>query len=252
MVDAHGTPVRTLAAASRRAPGKLRFRWDGRDDDGTVVPDGTYRLRLYLARGRRTIVVPKGIQVDTEAPTAELVSIAPRRISPDGDGRADSAAVVFRSSEPARPRVLVDGSFAFAGDTSAAGTGTVIWGGTVDGRQLRAGLYLVAVEAQDVAGNISEPTEGIAVHIRYIELGVPIIRAPRGGFLHVRVLTDAQRFDWTFFRRGHANRPLALGTATPGAVVLRLPPRIRTGRYVLRVSANRHSDRAEVLVRPRR
>lgn len=248
IVDSDGKRVRVLAEASRRDAGRVVFRWDGRDDDGAVLADGGYRLRLYLARGQRTIVIPKVVRVDTRPPEVELVSVAPRRLSPDGDGRADTAAVVYRSSERARPLVSVGGDLALAGPARAHGTATVVWDGTVAEKPLGPGLYPVTVQAEDAAGNVSEPSESIAVHIRYIEL-VPAFVEPRRGVLHVRVLTDARGYEWKLFRRGRAARPVAFGgPLKPGAAALRLPPSIHKGRYVLRVSANRHSDSARVIV----
>ena len=38
-----------------------RYRWNGRDDDGTIVPDGPYRLRVALRDQGRA---PHGAQDD--------------------------------------------------------------------------------------------------------------------------------------------------------------------------------------------
>ena len=169
IVDADGDPVRTLASGSRRVPGRLVLRWNGRNDAGAVVPEGAYQLRVHLADERRTIVIPNRVRVDTTPPTVALVSLAPRLLSPDGDGRSDAARAVFRSSERARPLVLVDGALAARGRVRAGGTSAVAWRGTKDGRPLPAGLYGVALQARDRAGNLSEPTPATAVTIRYIE-----------------------------------------------------------------------------------
>lgn len=250
MVDDDGDPVRTLADDSRRDPGRILLRWDGRDDEGAVVPDGTYRLRVHLADDRRTIIAPNRVRVDTEPPAVELVSLAPRRLSPDGDSRADAAVIVFRVSERARPLVLVDGSVALVGKPSGPGSAELVWQGTNHGRPLPEGAYLVALEARDAAGNLSTATESLPVRVRYIDLAASILRTRRGGFLRFRVLTDARHFEWKLFRRG--GRTLGLGgPSEPGRVVLALLPNIRTGRYVLRVTANDHHDDALVIVRAR-
>lgn len=68
VLDADDDFVRTLLTESRRSPGRIVLRWDGRDDGGTVVPDGRYRLRVHLARAGRTIVVPKVVRVESGRP----------------------------------------------------------------------------------------------------------------------------------------------------------------------------------------
>jgi FlgD Ig-like domain len=253
IVDADGAPVRTLVSGSRRVPGRLLFLWNGRSDADAVVPDGEYRLRVHFADERRTIVIPNVIRVDTLAPTVELVRLSPQRLSPDGDGRRDRARVEFRLSEPARPLLLVDGAVAVEGRRHAAGTAELAWPETAYGSRLQAGLYGLALQAQDRAGNVSAPTDTSIVHIRYIELARATLQTRRSGVLRFRVLTDARRFRWTLLGRGgKANRPLLTGTATRAHLMLRLPKRIRPGRYVLRVTAQGHGDQAAVIVRARR
>jgi FlgD Ig-like domain len=253
IVDSDGTAVRTLASGSRHAPGRLVFRWDGRNDEGVVVPDGPYRLRIRFARERRTILVPNVLRVDTVPPAVELLSLVPRVLSPDGDRRRDAARVAFSLGERARPLLFVDGREAFRARVHAAADGAFRWPGTAAGRSLPAGRYLVTLRARDRAGNVSAPTPGSAVAIRYIELAADSLRTRRGGVLRFRVLTDARPFQWTLSRRGAtAQHPLLGGTASAADVTVLLPRRIRPGRYVLRVAANDHGDKAAVVVRARR
>lgn len=161
ILDADGDPVRTVAAGARAAAGRNVFRWDGRNDAGAVVPDGAYRLRLRFADAGRTILIPDVIRVDTVPPKAELVSLAPRRISPDGS----RTRIVLRLSERARTLVLANGELVFRGAFRDAGTVTLVWDGTARGRPLSPGRYVVTLEARDPAGNISAPTEGITVRV---------------------------------------------------------------------------------------
>ena len=47
VVDSEGNEVRRIVDERMLAgDAKHRFDWDGRDDDGNVVPDGTYRMRV--------------------------------------------------------------------------------------------------------------------------------------------------------------------------------------------------------------
>jgi hypothetical protein len=235
---------------SRRGRGRVVFRWGGRDDAGALVPEGAYRLQVRLAEQRRTIVIPNRVRVDTTAPTVALLGVAPRRLSPDGDGRNDIARVTFRLSELARPRLLVDGAVAARGRVRAAGTRALAWPGTKAGKPLPAGLYAVSLQARDRAGNLSEPTPATAVTVRYIEVAGDTLTARRGGVLRFQVLTDAMPFRWAL-SAADARRPLLRRTAGTATVVARLPLRIRPGRYVLRVAASGHRDEAAVVVRAR-
>lgn len=161
MVDADGNSVRTLVSAEPRAPGRTVFRWDGRDDQGAVVPDGTYRLRLHFAKADRTIVIPNTVRVDTRAPTIELVSLEPRRL----ELGAESATIVERVSERARPILLANGEVVLRGVVGEPGRTTFTWDGTAGGEPLSPGRYALTLEAQDPAGNVSAPTQDVAVRI---------------------------------------------------------------------------------------
>lgn len=63
--DESGEAVRTLAADRRFPEGTVRLSWDGRDDSGLIVPDGTYRIRVRLRDEGRTIELPADMTVDT-------------------------------------------------------------------------------------------------------------------------------------------------------------------------------------------
>lgn len=251
VVDADGDPVRTLAEGTRRPPGWVMLRWDGRTDDGAVALDGAYRLRVHFPEEDRTITDPKTLRLDSRAPEIQLVSMAPRELSPDGDAMHDAAAIVWRSDEAARPLVLVDGEVAFRGRMTDAGTAAVTWDGTAHGTALAGGRYLVAVAARDAAGNVSAPTAPVMVLIRYIDVRESVVRA-RDGFVRIHVQTDAARYDLEIFRPGRPGQPLVLaGPNEPGPTLVRLAPNMRPGRYVLRVTANGHHDDVSVVVRKR-
>ena len=64
VVDEDGQEVRILAQDKRWSRGRVRVDWDGRDDEGDIVPVGPYRLRVQLERARRTITIPKEVLVD--------------------------------------------------------------------------------------------------------------------------------------------------------------------------------------------
>jgi hypothetical protein len=201
ILNADGDRVRTLSVAEQHDRGPVVVDWDGRDDEGALVPDGFYRLRVYLADDRRTIVIPDRVRVDTQPPELELVSIAPRRISPGGDGTNDTAKISFHLDERARPLVLVDGARAFAGTVTRAGSGEVVWDGTADGEPLAVGRYLVSLEARDRAGNVSNTTDAVAVRIRYGEPTASAFGGRPGNLVSFHVRTHAEHLHGNLFRR---------------------------------------------------
>jgi hypothetical protein len=165
VVDQDGEAIRTLAENSRYAAGRIVFRWNGEDDTGHVVPDGSYRLRMHFDAERRTIVIPNVVHVDTEAPSVELLSVTPAELSA-APGQ-DTAQVVFRLSESARPLLLLDGALAVRGKPRRPGKHTLLWEAAApDGRPLKSGRYVLTLQAQDPAGNLSLPTQGFEIVLR--------------------------------------------------------------------------------------
>jgi flagellar hook assembly protein FlgD len=63
-------PVRTLLDGALRASGRETLSWDGTNDQGRVVPDGDYRLRVELAAPDRTITIPTDVQVESSTDAA--------------------------------------------------------------------------------------------------------------------------------------------------------------------------------------
>jgi hypothetical protein len=237
----HGQKVvRTLIFGRRFSRGWHSFTWNGRDDFGAFVPQGTYRPKVHLVGQHRTIVLPNDLLVDRTAPAITRVSFEPLTISPDGDGRTDQVVVTYRTSEPAHGLLLVN-STQVVRTRSQKTSNSLIWYGKLDGGSAPAGVYRLALAAEDRAGNVSRPTRAVSVLVRYITLARATIRAkPRGQF-DVRVATDARSFRWRFAGRA--------GTARPGVLVLHAPK--RPGRYHLFVDERGHGARAVVLVRRR-
>jgi flagellar hook capping protein FlgD len=237
IVNGNGQVVRTLARSRRARPGAQQFVWDGRDQAGRVVPDGTYRPRVHLAREHRTIVLPNPIRSDATKPLIRLDSVAPPVFSPDGDFQREYVRLRYRTSERARAILYVNGDrWGTVHDYVRAGK--LDWGGRAV-RRLPAGLYRVRLRAQDLAGNVGPPTRALVVRIRYIQVRPHVVRVRAGTRFSVRVGTDAVRYTWHIGSRGKKARGHVL-TIRAG----------EPGRYVLRVAANGHVARIVVLVRP--
>jgi hypothetical protein len=241
IVSGADEPVRTLVDGRRyRARSAVNVKWDGRDDDGQIVPDGSYRPRLTLESGARSFVLRNPIRLDTRPPKITVTRVSPKVFSPDGDGRNDLVTVRYRVDEPAHGILRVDG-VRHVYTLFKPLEGALVWNGKRKGsrRPLPAGVYRLVAAAADEAGNVGKAPASF-VTIRYISLArttIPVAGQTRFG---VRVSTDAKSFRWRFAGR--------TGIGTPGLLVLRAPD---AGRYLLFVQANGHGARARVVVHPR-
>lgn len=241
VVDAHGRTVSTLVEREQRPAGPVTVRWDGRGDDGSVVPEGTYKPRVHLADQRRTIELPNPMRVDTTPPEVLEVTARPLTFSPDGDGRRDKVAVRYRLGEKARAGLYVGAELRVTRRRRLL-AGKVDWHGLQGARGLPAGRYELSLVAVDPAGNRSPAAGPVAVTIRYIELSRKAIHVSAGRRFSVRVFTDAASFSWRLGRAG--------GRSAPGVLVVRAPQ--RPGRYALVVEANERRARANVTVEAQR
>ena len=232
--------IRTLVAGRRVGKGSVHLTWNGRDDSGFVVREGTYQPRVHLDARHRTILLPNAIRVDLTPPRVKKVAASPTEISPDGDGRRDRVTLRYELSERAHAILLVDGQRAVY-TRGQLPRSSVIWNGRLDGKPLPPGVHVLRLAAQDTAGNSSSEGGPIRVRIRYIELARSSIRVKTGTRFGVRVTTDASGFSWRLAARS--------GTAKPGLLVLRAPD--KPGRLRLVVEERGHTAAATVVVERR-
>ena len=68
VLDGEGRIVRRLVDGEGQRRGSHVLTWDGRDDAGTRLPDGTYRLALRATGGDRRLSETAMITLDSVAP----------------------------------------------------------------------------------------------------------------------------------------------------------------------------------------
>ncbi|TMM23890.1 MAG: hypothetical protein E6F94_10370 [Actinobacteria bacterium] len=236
IVDSSDHVVRALVPSHHVRPGPQQLKWNGRDDSGSPVPDGTYKPRVHLAGEHRTILLPNSILVDTKVPHISLVRTSLQIVSPDGDAVHDYLTVFFHTSEPARAVLYANGRKVVKLKSFTAHS--LKWGQR-NGMPTKPGVYRLRLGAYDEAGNLGPRTRVFTVGIRYIELGRHVIRARAGGKLVARVSTDAHSYNWRIGpRHGRvSSRRLVLAAGAPG-------------NYRLVVSERGHTARALVVVSP--
>ena len=239
IANADGDPVRRLAADDPRPPGAARFVWDGRGDDGAVLRDGLYRVRVHLEGADRTFDLPNRIRLDATPPTIALVSAKPRTFSPDGDGRSDKIAIRYRLDEPAFVSLYVDG-IRRVRVRGAELSRKFDWYGRIRGRTTPR-RYRLALVARDLAGNASPPTQTFTVRLRFVDLMPRRIVVRAGTRFRIGVDTDARTVAWRLGDHRGVSRPRRLAVRAPR----------RAGVYTFFVRAGSHAARARVVVQPR-
>jgi FlgD Ig-like domain len=161
VVDEDGDRVRVLESGVPHPAGRVMFSWDGRDDAGRVVSDGAYRVRVRLLDERRTIAIPVDMNVDTTAPRVRLLGVSPTVVEYEGDLR-----VRYRSNEPGRTILSVDGTDLPRGARRDAGRRLLVGPVIVDGAPLAPGIHTIALAVVDRAGNVSPRTTPVAILVR--------------------------------------------------------------------------------------
>lgn len=254
IVDQDGNEVRTLVDERRLAGDtKHRFQWNVRDDDGNVVPDGTYRMRVVRRDEGRVIDSYKKLRVDTVAPHPRLTSVTPSVIAPGEPGqhprvrisyagpRNDSPEVrVFRTDE-GPPRVVER----FRGDRNRGAT----WDGRVRGRPAVDGDYAFTISVRDSAGNLAVAPAAIptprnarpdtGVTVRSFALTGPLDVVTAGDAAQLTAGPFDRSLQFVLSRLG-APQAIRSGERIGGRFRVHVPEKARTGVYLVRVRAGSH------------
>lgn len=271
-----GDEIRVLAERRLRAGQRMRLVWDGTDARGRAVPDGIYRVRLNLRRQGRAVLIPRNITKDTTPPRITVTSVGPARtpgpeLLPRRDGEPAAVnfqaparrgsrkeVLVFRTDvRPARP--------VFARPVRLADDATRwTWDGTVRGRRVAAGTYVVIVRGRDQAGNIGSsapvpprfeygrplPGRG-GITVRYLRAQAPTAPVKARETAAVAVESVDERFTWQLRRVGSPGiRSSGSGTRT--RVVRFQAPGGKSGLYLFEVRTRTRRTAAPVLVQARR
>lgn len=262
IVDRDGAPVRELLDDRELAgDAKHRYRWDGRDDDGEVVPDGLYRMRVVRRKEGRIVNSYKTIRVDTEPPRVVLRAARPGVVDPS-DGEPVSVRLRYDGPRNPHPEIRVwrtDGGAPevvrrFRGDRRRGGT----WNGRdSDGELVPDGDYAFQVRVRDRAGNqalappaagerpgSAEPgppsparaSAGTGVSVRRLTLRGPLGVVAAGAAARLEVGPSARPLRFELTRLG-SSREIRSGRRRGGPLRVHLPADARTGVYLVRVRA---------------
>ena len=261
VVNSEGTEVRRIVSDGRLAgDAKHRWAWDGRDDGGAVVPDGTYRMRVVRRDESRVIDSVKEIDVDTVPPRASLASAQPSVIATDLPGDTPSVRLSYRGPANRAPVMRVfrtgDGEPRIVRRFRGRPDRTATWDGRVSAGEERTdpapeGNYAFTVAVRDRAGNVTEaplptPTAGAArpgtgVTVSNFILRGPLSAVTAGAVARFEVGPVDRDFDFAVSRLGDP-KPLLHGGRVAGRFRIHIPSKMRTGVYIVRVRSR--SERA--------
>jgi hypothetical protein len=257
IIDSGGTIVRTLASGRhlgiRR---RTEFVWNGREDDGTVAPDGNYYVRVALLHQGRTVEItdragsPERVKVKSVPPHPLVSAVSPPLI-PQGStpvtidyrGTEGRSGIIrlYRTDLPGMP---LEKSF-----KTRWGAHRAVWDGQIDGTPAPAGTYLVGLDVTDAACDtgrfprLKPPAPGSTDHagisVRYLAAEPPLTPVPAGS--RALIYVDARRapYSWKLWREG-ARKPSGHGGQRSFELRLKLPPAQDAGLYHLVITSGSH------------
>ncbi|MDA0171050.1 hypothetical protein OJ998_18240 [Solirubrobacter taibaiensis] len=268
VVNLDGDRVRRLAdSVPMRAGRWQQLTWDARGDDGAVVPDGQYRLRVALRDEGRSAIVQKTMTVDTKAPSPQVCIGGPcsdprdewQNIVSQGD-RAIDIFIKGRSRFTTNLRVYrtdQGGAPKLVHTLKQRGRNRRLrWDGRLaNGEPLDPGVYLIQARVRDTAGNVGvSPAEfepgAVAgrpgLTVRGITAQPPVRPVTAGGRTEFFVDARGAEYRWRVRRVGQG-RPVKDGTAKDASLVFRAPEG-NSGVYLLELRAGRWSTTVPFLV----
>ncbi|HSJ73527.1 MAG TPA: FlgD immunoglobulin-like domain containing protein [Miltoncostaeaceae bacterium] len=153
-----GETVRRLITSRRARRGWLREDWNGRDDAGRRVPDGTYAIKLRARAGRKQFNTTRTIVVDTVPPRPAEMAVESATLGPPGPGECrvtfaseDAGSVVIEAR-----RAGDDEPLRRLGPRPVRPDAPVRWrwdGRRADGGAVPPGLYDIRAALFDAARN---------------------------------------------------------------------------------------------------
>lgn len=162
VVDANGSIVRTLASNVHMAIKKrMLFVWNGREDDGSVAPEGTYYVRVALIHQGRTVTIsdasgPEPVKIKILPPVPRIVNVTPRVIDSgshpsvtirySGNETRSGTMLLYRVGHGGRAKLVK--SFLTPWHAQSA-----VWDGRIRERPAPPGSYLLALQVTDAACN---------------------------------------------------------------------------------------------------
>lgn len=135
-----------------------RWVFDGRDDSGRVLPEGTYQARLAVLyrNGSEPVTMSPSFVLDVTPPRLSVMA-EDTVFSPNSDGRKDTIAFIQETEEAPWWSARIEtatGETVRAYEWEGNPPGRLVWDGLdEEGRRMPDGEYRYILTGQDRAGN---------------------------------------------------------------------------------------------------
>jgi flagellar hook assembly protein FlgD len=252
LVNRQGEVVKTFADDVFLSKGTHPYRWDGRGDDGQVLPDGSYRLRVGLREEGRSVTAPRVLHVDTRPPRPRIVAVTPPTVVPGSPTRRGRARIRFVGPSNPAPVIGVwrtDGGKArqVAGFEGRRGRQTASWDGLVNGKPAPEGAYAFSVTVQDKAGNKGsvprrlppvrrEAVRRSGVSVAYFTLQGPLVPVRAGAIARFTVGPLPRPTRWRLAKYGRGGT-IRSGLSHGSTIAVRIPRDADADVYSLSATA---------------
>jgi hypothetical protein len=226
-------------------PKRKSFFWNGRESNGSIAPDGSYRFLVALIHQDRQAEIGLPFKLDTIPPRPMVTSVSPTLIP------ASTGAVIRYKGTDVRgaPRLV---------KTFKVGPNKAVWDGTIHQLPAPAGTYLVGLKVADKACNVGSfpiggapltqtPPPGTTPHagvtVRYLAAQPPLAPAPAGSRALVYVDSRGHPYRWKLFQLG-VRKPVSHGSSQSVGLRVRLPAE---GLYELSIRSDGHRTTVPLL-----
>lgn len=169
VLDEAGKQIRRFEG--RNTIPEAGVRWDGKDANGTLMPDGTYYARCLVSyvMGNEPVALSPTFTLDTQAPEVSL-SAPFMLFSPNGDGKRDFIPLQVQSAgNEVWTAHITDTAGKIIRSWEWQGSAPPLsWNGTDNaGNPVSDGTYTFSLSAEDAAGNSTRKTlNGIVLDAR--------------------------------------------------------------------------------------
>jgi hypothetical protein len=181
ILDSGLNPIRELPGSGVHMGLRQRhlFVWNGREDNGSIAPDGNYYIRVVLVHQGREVEIANPntgdldpVAVVTKPPVPVVTGVSPSMIV---SGSGSTVTIRYSGNEGARPQIRlyrVSGGASHLVKSYAATSlaGRSVWNGEIGGKPAPPGTYLVGLVVAGRACNTGTypatlpPVPGSAPH----------------------------------------------------------------------------------------
>jgi hypothetical protein len=146
VVDAAGAVVRTFRAEEQMEPGTYTYSWNGRDDAGAYVPQGTYRS---------SVTATNGVQGVTQQ-SSTIASAFKISVSDSTPRRGQKITITIVSAEPLEraPRIGIYQSGIAGWSVSTKAVASRTYRATVTLRSSSTGTVRIKANGSDSYGRV--------------------------------------------------------------------------------------------------